>query len=132
MSPAKPAATKSPAAPKSAAAKATKTAGTAAAPKAAAALPVITDRSPRLIGTVESDRRDKTRTVTIGYSARHPKYGKYVRRRTVLHVHDEANESRTGDRVEIAECRPISKTKSWMLVRVVERGAGALPTLEGA
>lgn len=129
MSPAKPAASKS-AAPS--AAKSAKPAAPAATKASAPALPVITDRSPRLIGTVESDRRDKTRTVVIGYSARHPKYGKYVRRRTVLHVHDEANESRTGDRVEIAECRPISKTKSWMLVRVVERGAGALPTLEGA
>lgn len=129
MSPAKPAVSKSAAKPS---AKSGKLAAPAATKAPAAALPVITDRSPRLIGTVESDRRDKTRTVVIGYSARHPKYGKYIRRRTVLHVHDESNDSRTGDRVEIAECRPISKTKSWMLVRVVERGAGALPTLEGA
>jgi len=92
---------------------------------------VVTDQSPRRIGVVESDKRHKTRTVVIGYSARHPKYGKYIRRRTVLHVHDEANESRIGDRVEIAECRPISKTKSWTLVRVIERGRGALPTLDG-
>jgi small subunit ribosomal protein S17 len=124
VSPAKPAASKP--------ARTAKAPAIAAAKPVASALPTITDRSPRLIGTVEGDRRDKTRKVVIGYSARHPKYGKYVRRRTVLHVHDEANESRTGDRVEIAECRPISKTKSWMLVRVVERGAGALPTLEGA
>jgi small subunit ribosomal protein S17 len=127
VSPAKPAA--KPAKPSAKSGKPTAPVATKAT---AAALPVITDRSPRLIGTVESDRRHKTRTVVIGYSARHPKYGKYIRRRTVLHVHDETNDSRTGDRVEIAECRPISKTKSWMLVRVVERGAGALPTLEGA
>ena len=128
MSPAKPADKSAAKAPKAAAAKP----AAPAAKATASTLPVLTDRSPRRIGIVESDRRDKTRTVVIGYSARHPKYGKYIRRRTVLHVHDEANESRTGDRVEIAECRPISKTKSWMLVRVVERGAGALPTLEGA
>jgi len=70
---------------------------------------------------VESDARDKTRTVSISYSVKHPKYGKYIRRRTKLHVHDERNESKRGDRVEIAECRPVSKTKNWILVRVVEQ-----------
>lgn len=73
------------------------------------------------LGVVESDRRDKTRKVVVRYQARHPKYGKYVKRRTTLHVHDESNESRLGDIVEVAQCRPISKTKSWRLVRVVER-----------
>jgi small subunit ribosomal protein S17 len=72
------------------------------------------------IGVVESDKRDKTRKVVINYLARHPKYGKYVRKRTVLHVHDEANASHKGDRVEVAPCRPHSKTKRWRLVRVVE------------
>ena len=81
----------------------------------------IPERSPRKIGVVESDARDKTRKVAIKYSVKHPKYGKYVRRRTVLHVHDEANESHVGDMVEIAECRPISKTKNWLLVRVVKQ-----------
>ncbi len=85
---------------------------------------VIPENSPRRIGLVESDRRDKTRTVAIRYSVRHPKYGKYIRRATHLHVHDENNESHLGDRVEVAECRPISKTKSWVLVRVLERGHG--------
>ena len=85
---------------------------------------VIPENSPRRVGLVESDRRDKTRTVAIRYSVRHPKYGKYIRRQTRLHVHDENNESHLGDRVEVAECRPISKTKSWVLVRVVERGHG--------
>ena len=74
------------------------------------------------IGMVESDKRDKTRRVVIDFLAKHPKYGKYIRRRTVLHVHDENNESRTGDKVEIAETTPISKTKSWKLIRVVEQG----------
>lgn len=73
------------------------------------------------IGTVESDARDKTRKVVVAFVAKHPKYGKFVRRRTVLQVHDETNESRKGDRVEVVECRPMSKTKSWTLLRVIER-----------
>jgi small subunit ribosomal protein S17 len=73
------------------------------------------------LGVVESDKRNKTRKVVVQYKVRHPKYGKFVARRTVLHVHDEANDSRVGDTVEVAQCRPISKTKSWKLVRVVER-----------
>ena len=85
---------------------------------------VIPQSSPRRIGVVESDRRDKTRKVAIKFTARHPKYGKYVRRRTVLHVHDEDNESKVGDRVEIAECRPISKNTCWALLRVLRPAAG--------
>ncbi len=86
---------------------------------------VVQDNAPRRIGIVESDARDKTRKVVIAYSARHPKYGKYIKRRTVLQVHDESNQSHTGDRVEVAECRPISKTKSWVLTRVVEKAIGS-------
>ena len=82
---------------------------------------VIPPTSPRRIGVVESDKRTKTRKVVIAYSGKHTKYGKYMRKRTILQVHDEKNESRTGDRVEVAECRPISKTKSWVLIRVLER-----------
>ncbi len=81
----------------------------------------VPPKSPRRIGIVESAKRDKTRTVVLPFVSKHPKYGKYVRKRTRLHVHDEKNESKTGDRVEIAECRPISRTKNWILVRVVER-----------
>jgi small subunit ribosomal protein S17 len=94
----------------------------------------VPEDSSRRIGIVESDKRHKTRTVVIPYAAMHPKYGKYVRKKTVLHVHDEKNESHAGDRVEIAECRPISRTKSWVLVRVVERGHGVadLPFGENA
>ena len=77
------------------------------------------------VGTVETDKRDKTRKVVVQYLAKHPKYGKYMKQRTVLHVHDEQNESRAGDRVEVAPCRPISKTKSWRLVRIVERAPQA-------
>jgi len=73
---------------------------------------VIPETSPRRIGIVESDKRNKTRKVVIAYSGKHAKYGKYMRKRTVLQVHDEKNESHLGDRVEVAECRPLSKTKS--------------------
>ncbi len=73
------------------------------------------------IGVVASDKCDKTRKVVVSYVAKHPKYGKYLRKRTVLHVHDENNESREGDRVEVAPSRRLSKTKSWRLVRVVQR-----------
>jgi small subunit ribosomal protein S17 len=75
------------------------------------------------VGTVISDRRDKTRKVVVNYLARHPKYGKFVRRRSTYQVHDQTNQSQNGDTVEIAECRPISKTKSWRLVRIVEAAA---------
>jgi len=87
---------------------------------------VVPPKSPRKIGIVESDLRDKTRTVVIARSLRHPKYGKFMRRRTILQVHDEKNESKRGDRVEVAECRPISRTKRWTLVRVVERGVAPI------
>jgi len=92
---------------------------TAKAPAKAPQEPVKGTR----VGVVESDKRSKTRRVVVSYTAIHPKYGKYVRRRTVLHVHDEANEARSGDVVEVAPCRPISKTKFWRLVRIVERRA---------
>jgi small subunit ribosomal protein S17 len=73
------------------------------------------------VGVVESAKLDKTRTVVVRYVDKHPKYGKYVNKRTRLHVHDEKNESRAGDRVEVAPCRPMSATKTWSLVRVVDR-----------
>ncbi len=73
------------------------------------------------IGQVISDKMDKTISVLTERRVKHPVYGKYVRRSTKLHVHDEHNECRIGDRVMIRECRPHSKSKSWMLVQVVER-----------
>ncbi|MDG2030813.1 MAG: 30S ribosomal protein S17 [Phycisphaerales bacterium] len=82
------------------------------------------ENSPRKTGLVESDKGDKTCKVVINFLTKHPKYGKYLRRRTVIQVHDENNESHVGDRVEIAECRPISKTKSWILTKIVERAPG--------
>jgi small subunit ribosomal protein S17 len=62
--------------------------------------------------------------VTHDRLVRHPKYGKLLRRKTVLHAHDEKNEAKVGDRVEIVECRPISKTKSWRLSRLISQDAG--------
>ena len=75
-------------------------------------------------GIVLSDRMDKTITVLVERSVKHPLYKKYIRRSTKLHVHDEDNESRVGDRVGISLCRPISKTKSWRLERIVSRAEG--------
>ena len=72
-------------------------------------------------GVVASDKGDKTIKVLVEYQTRHAKYGKYLKRRTVLHAHDETNNAKEGDTVEIAECRPISKTKHHRLLRVVER-----------
>ena len=74
------------------------------------------------IGVVTSDKASKTRRVEINRTVKHPKYGKFVKRRTVCHVHDENNESGSGDTVEIIECRPKSKRKRWELQRVVEKG----------
>lgn len=73
-------------------------------------------------GVVVGASADKTIRVAIDYQMRHPKYGKYLTRRTVLQVHDEANDAKVGDTVEIAECRPLSRTKHHRLVRVVTRG----------
>ncbi len=88
------------------------------APKEAVAKVQRTQRRRRT-GTVISDKCDKTVTVAVNYLMRVPKYGKFIRRRTKVHVHDEANQAKVGDIVEIVECRPISKTKSWRLARVV-------------
>ena len=63
-------------------------------------------------GVVASDKGDKTIKVVVNYQMKHAKYGKYLKRRTTLHAHDEKNEAKEGDKVEIAECRPMSKTKS--------------------
>jgi len=70
---------------------------------------------------VISDSGNKSIKVAIDFKVRHPKYGKYVKRRTKLGVHDEHNQAKVGDLVEIAQCRPYSKTKSWRLLRVVEK-----------
>lgn len=74
----------------------------------------------KVIGTVTSDKMDKTRRVEVDRKFPHAMYGKIIRRRTVCHVHDENNETKVGDVVEIIESRPLSKLKRWNLVRIVE------------
>ena len=74
-------------------------------------------------GVVVSDKRDKTIGVRIDSMVRHARYEKYIHRRTVVHAHDEGNVAHVGDAVEIMECRPISKQKSWRLLRVTKPGA---------
>jgi len=72
-------------------------------------------------GSVVSDRMDKSAVVLIERKVKHPIYGKFVKKSTKLHIHDENNECGIGDTVQITECRPISKTKSWKLVKIVEK-----------
>jgi len=74
-----------------------------------------------LTAAVVSRSGDKSVTVAIDYKVKHPKYGKYMRRRTKLAVHDEHNQSGVGDVVEIAQCRPRSKRKSWRLLKIVQK-----------
>jgi small subunit ribosomal protein S17 len=76
-----------------------------------------------LTGRVVSTKMQKTIAVLIQRYVPHPQYGKYQRRTTQLLAHDENNESRTGDLVAIQECRPLSRHKSWRLVKVLERGS---------
>ncbi|MBU1190668.1 MAG: 30S ribosomal protein S17 [Gammaproteobacteria bacterium] len=76
-----------------------------------------------LTGRVVSNKMDKSVTVKIERLVKHEVYGKYIRRSTKLHVHDEANQCQEGDLVTIRQCRPISKTKSWTLVEVVEKAS---------
>ncbi|MCX7701495.1 MAG: 30S ribosomal protein S17 [Gemmataceae bacterium] len=92
--------------------------------------PSTPKRKPRrtLIGEVTSDKMNKTRRVEVSRLVKHPRYGKYIKRRTVCYVHDENNETRTGDTVEIMETRPLSKTKNWRLVRVVKAAPRAEST----
>lgn len=82
--------------------------------------------SPRTAtGKVVSDKMDRTITVLVERKVKHPIYGKFIKRSTKLHAHDENNECRIGDLVTIAESRPISKTKTWTLVKVEEKAAQA-------
>jgi small subunit ribosomal protein S17 len=76
-----------------------------------------------LQGRVISDKMDKSITVQVERRVKHPIYGKYIRRSTKVHAHDENNECRMGDTVLVEQCRPLSKTKKWRLVKVVERAS---------
>src|SRR5438874_4581205 len=88
-----------------------------------AAPPTGAERGNRrvLVGVVTKDKMNKTRRVEIQRLVKHPRYGKYIKRRTICYAHDENNETRAGDTVEIMETRPLSKTKHWRLVRVVKK-----------
>jgi len=74
-----------------------------------------------LQGRVVSDKMDKTITVLVERREKHPIYGKFIRRSTKIHAHDEANECAMGDLVMVEQCRPLSKSKTWRLIKVVEK-----------
>lgn len=74
-----------------------------------------------LQGCVVSDKMQKTAVIAVERFVKHPIYGKFIKRTTKLHFHDEKNECVIGDTIEIRECRPISKKKSWILLRILEK-----------
>jgi len=78
-------------------------------------------RGRSVTGRVVSDRMDKSITVLIERRVQHPVYGKIIRRSSKVHAHDENNECKVGDKVTVVECRPLSKTKSWMLQSIDDR-----------
>ena len=96
---------------------------TSAEPAAATAAEPRAKNTRTLIGKVVSDKRSKTVTVLIERRTKHELYGKIVAKSSKYHAHDEAGEYKNGDVVEIAESRPISKTKSWVVTRLVQKGA---------
>lgn len=81
----------------------------------------------KLLGVVVSDKRRKTITVEVRRLVKHPLYGKYRYRSTRFHAHDEKNEAKVGDRVELASTRPLSRLKRWRLTRIVERAVSVGP-----
>lgn len=82
----------------------------------------MTEQNTRTVqGRVVSDKMDKTITVAVERKVKHPIYGKFIKRTTKLHAHDETNQCNEGDIVTIRECRPLSKSKNWMLVDVVTK-----------
>jgi small subunit ribosomal protein S17 len=82
----------------------------------------MTEQKIRTVqGRVTSNKMDKTITVMVERTVKHPIYGKFIKRSTKLHAHDEANVCKEGDVVNITECRPLSKSKTWMLVEVVTK-----------
>ena len=82
------------------------------------------NRRKTLIGFVTSKMGDKSVKVTVPYKTPHPLYHKVINRKTVLHVHDEKNEAKIGDKIEVTETRPISRLKRWRVIRVVEAAVG--------
>ncbi|GIU01803.1 30S ribosomal protein S17 [Shewanella algidipiscicola] len=81
----------------------------------------MTDKIRTMQGRVISNKMDKSITVAIERMVKHPLYGKFIKRTTKIHAHDETNQCNAGDIVTIRECRPLSKTKSWTLVEVVTK-----------
>ena len=84
----------------------------------------VSDRARRVVGRVVGNRGDKTVTVQVERRVRHPLYGKYLTRSSRYHAHDADNECQLGDWVTIGETRPISRSKSWMLISVDQRAEG--------
>jgi small subunit ribosomal protein S17 len=89
----------------------------------------MTDKIRTLQGRVISNKMEKSIVVAIERVVKHPVYGKFIKRTTKLHVHDENNECGIGDVVEIHECRPLSKTKSWTLVRVCRESGSVIESV---
>jgi small subunit ribosomal protein S17 len=89
------------------------------------ATPSTRNTRKALIGFVTSRSGDKSIKVTIPYKTPHPLYHKVINRKTVVHAHDEKNETKVGDKVEIMETRPMSRLKRWRIISVVERTEGA-------
>ncbi len=82
-------------------------------------------KNPRAVsGLVVSDRMDKTITVMVERRVKHPVYGKFMRKSTKIHAHDEKNKCQVGDTVTVVECRPLSKSKTWMLKSIDEKAGG--------
>ncbi len=82
----------------------------------------MTEQKIRTVqGRVVSDKMDKSITVAVERKVKHPIYGKFIKRTTKLHAHDETNQCNVGDVVTVRECRPLSKTKTWTLVEVVTK-----------
>lgn len=82
----------------------------------------MTEQTVRTVqGRVVSNKMDKTITIAVERKVKHPIYGKFIKRTTKLHAHDETNQCNEGDVVTIRECRPLSKSKTWMLVDIVTK-----------
>ncbi|MCP3871120.1 MAG: 30S ribosomal protein S17 [Gammaproteobacteria bacterium] len=82
-----------------------------------------TSSSRTLQGRVVSNKMDKTVTVLVERRVKHPIYGKFIRRSSKVHAHDEANECNAGDLVMVEQCRPLSKSKTWRLLRILEKSS---------
>ncbi|MBS1496549.1 MAG: 30S ribosomal protein S17 [Bacteroidetes bacterium] len=87
----------------------------------AKATPVVRNLRKTRVGVVSSNKMDKTITVSVERKIKHPLYGKFLKKTTKFHAHDEKNECSIGDTVKIMEARPMSKTKRWRLVEIVEK-----------